>query len=121
MLSVTSNELRATRNAIDSSLIVKESVNDREPLARGFVGLVLKLGPGIRAMSGLVAGAFAGGFVGWHLKKMAVAGPWGAGAAAAITAAVAGTVGYAVSKGLRTVRVGVNVPYVSWSRSVNIP
>ena len=121
MLSFTPNELKKFGNSIDSSLLVEENINDLGYLTRGFVGLKLNLGPKIRSMNGIAAGAFAGGFVGWHLKEMAAAGPWGAGAAAAITASVAGTVGYAVTNGLRFVNVGINIPGVKWIKNVNIP
>lgn len=88
---------------------------------QGFVGLRLNLGPKVRAMSAVVAGGFAAGYVGWHVRQIAKAGPWGAAAAGAITASVAGTVGWAVNKGLKRVNVGVNVPFVSLSYTVNIP
>ncbi|MGE7186992.1 hypothetical protein ACQKKK_24400 [Peribacillus sp. NPDC006672] len=61
-------------------------------------------------MSAVVAGAFAAGYVGWYVKQIAAAGPWGAG-----------LVGYAVIKGLKKVDVGVNIPLVSLSFTVNIP
>ncbi|MGP4073784.1 hypothetical protein ACTWQB_14670 [Piscibacillus sp. B03] len=99
----------------------KEIKDEGEYQTQGFVGLHLNLGPRVRAMSAVAAGGFAAGYVGWHIKQIAKAGPWGAGAAAAITASVAGTVGYAVNKGLRKVSVGVNIPFVSMSYTVNIP
>lgn len=86
----------------------------------GFVGLHINFSQKVRNMSGVLAGAYVAGVVGFHLKGLAAAGPWGAGAAAAITAATAGTVGYAVSKGLKKVSVGVNIPFVSWSKTVTI-
>ncbi|KAA6450865.1 hypothetical protein [Bacillus swezeyi] len=95
--------------------------NKDEIQAYGFVGLHLKLGPKVRAMSAVAAGAFAAGYVGWYVKQIAAAGPWGAGAAAAITASTAGIVGWAVNKGLKKVNVGVNIPFVSLSYTVNIP
>lgn len=88
---------------------------------RGFVGLYLNLGPTVRGMSALAAGAFAGGFVGWHVKQIAAAGPWGAGAAAVITASTAGVVGWAVNNGLKKTSVGVNIPYVDFNYTVDIP
>ena len=44
-----------------------------------------------------------------------------AGAAAAISASVGGTVGWAAKNHLKVVPVGKNISEVSWSRSVNIP
>ena len=95
--------------------------NEGEQQLQGFVGLHLKLGPKVRKMNAVVAGAFAGGYVGWHVKQIAAAGPWGMGAAAAITASTAGVVGWAVNQGLRQVNVGVNIPFASLSFTVNIP
>lgn len=95
--------------------------NEGEQQLQGFVGLHLKLGPKVRKMNAVVAGAFAAGYVGWHVKQIAAAGPWGMGAAAAITASTAGVVGWAVNKGLTQVNVGVNIPFVSYSFNVNIP
>lgn len=108
MTSISSDELTFDETQEDQQL-------------QGFVGLHLKLGPKVRAMTAVVAGAFAAGYIGWHVKKIAAAGPWGAGAAAAITASAAGIVGWAVNKGLTQVDVGVNVPSVSLSFNVNIP
>ena len=111
----------------DAELMTSISSDDELTIAegdqqlQGFVGLHLKLGPKVRAMSAVVAGAFAAGYVGWYVKKIAATGPWGAGAAAAITAATAGVVGYAVKKGLKKVDVGVNIPFVSLSFTVSIP
>ncbi|MGG3572368.1 hypothetical protein ABES25_01125 [Bacillus gobiensis] len=95
--------------------------NKSEMQTYGFVGLHLELGPKVRAMNAVVAGAFAGGYIGWYTKQIAAAGPWGAGAAAAITASTAGVVGWAVNRSLQKVDVGVNISYVSLSYTVKIP
>ena len=84
----------------------------------GFVGLYVNLSNKVRNMGAVVGGAFAGGVVGWHVKSLATAGPWGAGAAAAITAAASGTIAYAIKNGLKKVNVGVYIPFVSWSKTV---
>lgn len=87
----------------------------------GFVGLHIKLGPNIRSMNAIVAGAVAGGYIGWYTKQIAAAGPWGAGAAAAITASAAGAVGWAVKNKLKKVDVGVNIMFVNLAYTVKIP
>lgn len=107
--------------SISSDSSDRLNIIEGEQQLQGFVGLHLKLGPRVRAMSSVIAGAFAAGYVGWHVKKIATKGPWGAGAAAAITAATGGVVGYAVKKGLKKVDIGVNIPFVSLSYTVNIP
>lgn len=112
ILSIDPNEL--TMEAADE-------VGEGDQQVYGFVGLHLKLGPKVRAMNGIVAGGFAAGFIGWHVKQIAAAGPWGAGAATAITAGTAGAVGWAVNKGLTEVNVGPNIPFVNMSYTVNIP
>ena len=83
--------------------------------------MYLKLGPKIRSMAAIPAGAFAAGFVGWHLKELAATGSWGASVAAAISASVGGVIAWAVKKHLKTVPVGQNILGVSWSRNVYIP
>lgn len=88
---------------------------------RGFVGVYLNLGPQVRKMNGWAAGVFAGGYVGWYAKQLAATGPWGAGAAALITASTAATVKWAVENGIRTVPIGKNIPGYNYSFSVNIP
>lgn len=85
------------------------------------MGVYLELRLQLRSMSALPAGAFAGGFVDWHLKELAAAVPWGASAGAAISASVGGVIAWAVKKHLKTVPVGQNIPGVSWSRNVYIP
>lgn len=124
ILSFTSNELNQFANHLDSSLIIDKpnnKFNNNLIQPYGFVGLNLHLGPKVRSMSAVVAGGFAGGFVGWHLKELPATGPWGAGAAGAISASVAGVVGWAVSNHLTVVPVGVDIPGISWSRDVSIP
>ena len=127
MLSFTSDELNVFAGQLDSSLHISDpnvEANTYEPPSAqlfGFVGLYLKLGPKIRSMAAIPAGAFAAGFVGWHLKELAAAGPWGASAAAAISASVGGVIAWAVKKHLKTIPVGQNIPGVSWSRNVYIP
>lgn len=125
MLSFSSEELNEFAENIDNSLVISNPSNDTninsEIQLFGFVGVYLKLGPKVRSMAAVPAGAFAAGFVGWYLKDLAKAGPWGAGAAAAISASVGGVVGWAVKNHLETVPVGKNIPGVSWSRNVYIP
>jgi hypothetical protein len=127
MTSFTSDELNSFAEQLDSSLVISEDatvVSDTDTPSiqpSGFVGIYLKLGPKVRSMAAIPAGAFAAGFVGWHLKELAKAGPWGAGAAAAISASVGGVVAWAVKNHLKTVPVGKDIPIVSWSRNVYIP
>ncbi|MDO5755654.1 MAG: hypothetical protein Q4P28_05415, partial [Tissierellia bacterium] len=126
MLSFSSEELNSFSEELDSSLVIGNTNitnNKFKPSIQpfGFVGIYLKLGPKVRSMAAVPAGAFAAGFVGWYLKDLAKAGPWGAGAAAAISASVGGAVGWAVKNHLKVVPVGKNIAGVSWSRSVNIP
>lgn len=125
MLSFTSTELNEFAKQIDSSINVsvpnEQEMNKIVRQPRGFVGLKLKLGPKVRSMAAVPAGAFAGGFIGWHLKSLATKGPWGAGAAAAISASVAGIVGWGVKNHMKVVNVGKNIPGVSWSQTVSIP
>lgn len=116
-ISENDAELMASINSDDLSF----NEEKQEQQIQGFVGLHLKLGPKVRAMNAIVAGAFAAGYVGWHVKKIAAAGPWGAGAAAAITASTAGVVGWAVKNKLKKVNVGVNIARVSLSYTVRIP
>lgn len=126
MLSFTSNELNGFAEQLDSSLVIGDTTtveNIDMPYIQpfGFVGVCFKLGPKVRAMAAVPAGAFAAGFVGWYLKELAKAGPWGAGVAAAISASVGGIVGWAVKNHLKTVPIGKNIAGVSWSRNVYIP
>lgn len=125
MTSFTSEELNFFASQLDSSLVIGDTTADNTDTASiqpfGFVGVYLQLGPKVRSMAAVPAGAFAAGFVGWHLKELAKAGPWGAGAAAAITASVGGVVAWAVKNHFKTVPVGVDIPGVSWSRNVYIP
>ncbi len=94
---------------------------ERNNKFRGFVGIRLHLGPQVRAMNGWAAGAFAGGFVGWYCKELAASGPWGAGAAALITASTAATVKWAVENGVRVVPIGQNIPGFNLAFDVNVP
>ncbi len=120
MTSFTSDELNSFAEQLDSSLVVSDTDTPSiQPY--GFVGIYLKLGPKVRSMAAVPAGAFAAGFVGWHLKELAKAGPWAAGVAAALSASVGGIVAWAVKNHLKTVPVGKDIPVVSWSRNVYIP
>lgn len=87
----------------------------------GFVGLHLKLGPKVRSMNAIVAGGFAAGYIGWYTSRIAAAGPWGAGAAAAITAGTSGAVAWAVKNKYKKVDVGVNIMFVNLAYTVKIP
>lgn len=88
---------------------------------RGWVGITVKFGPEVRKMNGVAAGGFVAAFIGFKLKAMAKAGPWGAGAAAAISLYAGGAVGYAVSQGLKQVKLGKEIAGVSWSTTVTTP
>lgn len=88
---------------------------------RGWVGITVKFGPEVRKMNGAAAGAFVLGFIGFKLKAMAAAGPWGAGAAGAISVFAAGAVGYAVSQGLKSVKLGKEIVGAGWSTTVTTP
>lgn len=97
------------------------SVNEGEQQLQGFVGLHFNIGKNTRNMSAVAAGAFAAGYIGYYTARIAAAGPWGAAAAATITATTAFVVGNAVRKNLKRVNVGVNIPFVSLSYTVNLP
>ncbi|ATF25858.1 MULTISPECIES: hypothetical protein [Brochothrix] len=99
-------------------IIKKENIGVE---TRGFVGLQIKLGKKTRAKGAIAGGAFVTGYVGWHIRKIAIAGPWGAGAAAVITATCASSVAYAISKGWKKVNVGVNIPFVKFSYTIQTP
>lgn len=86
----------------------------------GFVGFVVHLSSKVRDMGAIAGGAFVGGVVGWYSKELAASGPWGAGAAATITATAAGVAGYAIKKGLKTVNIGVDIPFVSYKKHLYI-
>lgn len=104
----------------DARLLLEYSESLPNIYDRGFVGLTLRLGPTVRSMSGVLAGGFAAGYCGWYLKQFAV-NPATAGVVGAISAGIGGAVGWAVSHGIRTVDVGVNVPAVSMRLYVNVP
>ncbi|MGG0150642.1 hypothetical protein [Bacillus mycoides] len=65
---------------------------------RGWVGITVKFGPEVRKMNGAAAGA-----------------------AAAISVFAAGAVGYAVSQGLKSVKLGKEIVGAGWSTTVTTP
>lgn len=71
-------------------------------------------------MSAVVAGGFAAGYCGFYLKKFAV-NPITAGLVGAISAAIGGTVGWAVNNHLKQVDVGLNITGISMSYTVSVP
>lgn len=124
VLNATKEQLIADLNITESQALDLLSISEsgvRTTEYRGFVGVYVHLGPKVRAMNGWAAGAFAGGYVGWYAKQLAAAGPWGAGAAALITASAAATVKWAVENGVRTVPIGSQIPGFSLSYNVNVP
>lgn len=114
-LNITEKEASNLINILENS----EPVSPYEE--RGFVGLYLNIGPYVKGLAPVVAGAFVAGYVGWYVKDLAKAGPWGAGAALAISGTISYSVGYAVSKGLSYTSVGIDIPFVSWSKTINLP
>ncbi|WP_342503187.1 hypothetical protein [Bacillus sp. FSL K6-1000] len=98
----------------------EESEKKGDMQTLGFVGLHLKLGPKVRSMNAIVAGGFAAGYIGWYTSRIA-AGPWGTGAAAAITAGTSGAVAWAVKNKYKKVDVGVNIMFVDLAYTVKIP
>jgi ABC-type sulfate transport system permease subunit len=56
----------------------------------------------------------------WYLKTFAVS-PVSAGVVALITAGVGGTVGGAVSQGMRSVYIGEYIPGISLNRTIKTP
>ena len=117
--SENDSELMTSMNLDDSNVITHE--NEVSIQRSGYVSIRLNFGPKIRAMSGVAAGAFAGGFVAFYLKELALMGPVGAGAAAAITAVVAYKVSNAVENGLTYLTIGVVTKNLNWSKTINIP
>ncbi|WP_442248742.1 hypothetical protein, partial [Staphylococcus aureus] len=93
-ISEHDSQLMTSMKSEEFSFEENEKKGDMQ--AYGFVGLHLKLGPKVRSMNAIVAGGFAAGYIGWYTSKIAAAGPWGAGAAAAITAGTSGAVAWAV-------------------------
>ena len=91
-----------------------------EVQAHGFVGIHINLGPKTRKMNGWAAGAFAAGYVGWYAKQFAT-NPVTAGVAYTITAGTALAVKNAVEKNLKRVSIGINIPFVSKSYTINLP
>ncbi|WP_077706693.1 hypothetical protein [Virgibacillus dokdonensis] len=88
-ISENDAELMASINSDDLSF----NEEKQEQQIQGFVGFYLKLGPKVRAMNAIVAGAFA----------------------AVITASTAGVVGWVVKNKLKKVNVGINIARVSLS------
>ena len=113
-LHLTDKDLR------DLSTLNQETKSLDQSNARGFVGLHIKLGSKVRGMSAVVAGGFAAGYCGFYLKKFAV-NPVTAGVVGAISAAIGGTVGWAVNNHLKQVDVGVDIPGISLSYTVKVP
>lgn len=83
----------------------------------GFVGFHVYMADWVVNAGKIAGAAFVAGFVGWYAKSLAK-NPWGAGAAALITATAAGVAGWAISQGLRDFYIGANVPFVSWSQNL---
>lgn len=104
----------------EANLIMKLSEDLPNLYDRGFVGLTLHLGPTVRGMTGFAAGTFAAGYCGWYLKQFAVS-PVTAGVVAVISGSIGGAVGWAVTNGLRSVDVGVNVPATTMRFNVYVP
>ncbi len=87
----------------------------------GFVGVVIHLGAKARKLNGWAAGALASTAVGAKLAPIYAIPKVGWAAAAFISAGVGSAVAWAVSKGIRTVKVGKNIPFVSASINVYTP
>ena len=86
----------------------------------GYVGVTVKLPKAVINMGAVLGAAFAAGYVGWYCKGLAALGPAGAGAAAVITAAVSGVVGYAIKKKYKSVDIGTRVPFLSWHKTIDL-
>ncbi|MDT2752549.1 hypothetical protein [Enterococcus thailandicus] len=124
-LDLSNPELRTKLNLSDKDLRDLSVLNEKtksmdQSNLRGFVGLNIKLGSTVRGMSAVVAGGFAAGYCGFYLKKFAV-NPITAGLVGAISAAIGGTVGWAVNNHLKQVDVGLNITGISMSYTVSVP
>lgn len=124
-LDLSNPELRTKLNLSDKDLRDLSVLNEKtksmdQSNLRGFVGLHIKLGSTVRGMSAVVAGGFAAGYCGFYLKKFAV-NPITAGLVGAISAAIGGTVGWAVNNHLKQVDVGLNITGISMSYTVSVP
>lgn len=124
-LDLNNPELRTKLNLTDKdlqdlSILNEETKTLYQSDLRGFVGLHIKLGAKVRGMSSVVAGGFAAGYCGFYLKKFAV-NPITAGVVGAISAAIGGTVGWAVNNHLKQVDVGLNITGISMSYTVKVP
>ncbi|MGD7060537.1 hypothetical protein ACQCU3_03375 [Bacillus altitudinis] len=110
-ISEHDSQLMTSMKSEEFSFEENEKKGDMQTL--GFVGLHIKLGPKVRSMNALLAGTFAGGYIGWYTKQIAAAGPWGAGAAASITAGTSAAVAWAVKNKYKKVDVGVNIMFIN--------
>lgn len=111
-----------TKNVLKFPNSFAEVTNDEMEYLEGggFVGFKVNLTKATRNKGAIVGGAFVGGVVGGYAKNLAALGPWGAGAAAAITVSAAGTAGWAIKNHLKTVYIGKNISGVSWSKTLTI-
>lgn len=124
ILNATKEELMTNLGITEEQaqdLLAISDLHARKTSYRGFVGVYLNLGPKVRSMGGWAAGTFAGGYVGWYAKQLAALGPWGAGAAALVTASTVLTVKWAVENHVRVVPIGQNIPGFNASYNVYIP
>lgn len=87
---------------------------------RGPVGFRFNLGPKVRGMGGWAAGTFATGYVGWYLKQFAV-NPATSGVVALISGAVGWSVKTAVENHWRVANATVEVPFVNFVYTINLP
>ncbi|MFV0559356.1 MAG: hypothetical protein ACK5NA_01380 [Enterococcus sp.] len=124
-MNINSAELKSQYNLTDKDISDLQILNTQikytdESKLRGFVGLHINLGSKVRGMSAVVAGGFAAGYCSFYLKQFAI-NPVTAGVVEGISAAIGGTVDWAVNQGMKRVDVGVNVPFVSLAFTVNVP
>ncbi|WP_052017147.1 hypothetical protein [Exiguobacterium sp. OS-77] len=111
-----------TKNVLKFPSSFTEVTNDEMEYLEGggWVGFKIKLTKSTRSKGSIVGAAFVAGVVGGYSKNLIALGPWGAGAAAAITAAAGGTAGWAIKNHLKTVNIGTNVKGISWSKTLTI-
>lgn len=104
-----------------SDLISGAEEQDSQKQIRGNVGFYLKFGPQIRGMGATGAAAFAAGYLTFYFSQLAASGPWGAGAVAALDAMIAYTVYNAINNNLKSANLIINIPGISWTKTVSIP
>lgn len=79
----------------------------------GWVGFRIYISDGTRALGTVGGTAAVAGVVANLTQKFAAAGPWGAGAAAALTTLAGGVAGLAIQNNWEHADITVNIPFVN--------